>query len=323
MRLTALHVTLHIEVLIKKRGSEMSGVVFIDGQFVEPKDARMSIFDAGFVYSDTVFDVLSSWDGWIFKLDEHLARFSKSCDGFRLRNPYSTEEVRRIIAECVDRSGLTQSYIKLEVTRGVLPETSRDPRDAKQRFVAYALPYIWIWGEGPCRNGGNIHVSKSYKRIPLTAIDSRNKNYNRADFTQAKLDALDSGCHDAMLVSIDGALTEGSGWNVMVVKDGRVTTPDLNVLLGVTRETVNELCELEGIPFEPRRVDPRELYSADEVFAATTAGGIMPITSLDGSPVANGSPGKITRHLQDLYWAKRKEGWHGTRPAEVIAKTFS
>jgi len=297
----------------------MDGVVFIDGDFVAPEDARMSIFDAGFVYSDTVFDVLSGWGGYMFKLDQHIARFAASCEGFRLENPYSNEEVRRIVAECVERSGLERSYIKLEVTRGVMPGNSRDPRDASQRFVAYAVPYMWVWGEEPCRNGGNIHLSTTYSRIPASAIDSRNKNYNRADFTQAKLDALESGCHDAMLVGLDGALTEGSGWNVLVVKDGGVATPASNILLGVTRETVGELCQLEGIPFEARRVEPAELESADEVFGATTAGGIMPITALDSTPVADGSPGPITRRLQELYWSKREAGWHGTRAADVLA----
>ena len=297
----------------------MDGVVFIDGEFVAPEDARMSIFDSGFVYSDTVFDVLSGWGGYMFKLDQHVARFANSCEGFRLENPYSVEDVRRIAAECVERSGLKRSYIKLEVTRGVVPGASRDPRDATQRFVAYAIPYAWVWGEDPCRNGGNIHVSSTYARIPPSAIDSRHKNYNRADFTQAKLDGLEGGCHDALLIGTDGALTEGSGWNVMVVKDGQVATPGSNILLGVTRETVGELCELEGIPFEARRVEPSELERADEVFAATTAGGVMPITALDGKPVTDGSPGPITRRLQELYWTKREAGWHGTRAADVLA----
>ncbi len=297
----------------------MADVVFIDGEFVAPEEAKMSIFDCGFMFSDVVYDVLSGWGGWMFKLDQHLERFARSCEGFRLENPYSPDEVRRIVAECVERSGLDESYVKLELSRGVIPNHGRDLRKAQQRFVAFAVPYVWVWGEEQTKNGGNIHVSDTYKRIPPQSIDARFKNYNRADFTQAKLDAYDKGCVDCLMVGIDGALTEGSGWNVMVVKDGRIGTPQTNILLGVTRETTLELCELEGIPFDVRRVEPAELYDADEVFGVTTAGGVMPITAIDNEPVGDGSAGPLTRQLQELYWSKREEGWHGTRPADVLA----
>jgi branched-chain amino acid aminotransferase len=297
----------------------MAGVVFIDGEFVAPEDAKMSIFDCGFMFSDVVYDVLSSWNGYMFKLDQHLERFHKSCEGFRLENPYSREEVRRITAECVERSGLDATFIKLECTRGVIPGDSRDIRMAEQRFTVFAVPYVWVWGEEKCRNGANIHASTNYTRIPPNSIDSRFKNYNRADFNQAKLDGYEVGCDDCVLVSADGALTEGSGWNIMVVKDGRIGTPDTNILLGVTRETTLEICELEGIPFDVRRVEPAEIDEADEVFAVTTAGGVMPLTQFDNKPVGDGTPGPITRQLQDLYWSKREDGWHGTRPADVLA----
>ena len=269
----------------------------------------------------TVYDVLSGWDGWLFKLDEHLERFANSCKGFRLDNPYSPEEVRRIVGECVERSGLRESYVKVELTRGVIPQNGRDLRDASQRFVAYAVPYVWIWGEEKCREGANVHLSTKYRRIPSQAVDARFKNYNRADLVQARLDGYELGCDDAMLIGTDGSLTEGFGWNVMVVKDGRVSTPESNILHGVTRETVEELCEMEGLSYDARRLDPEELANADEVFAATTAGGIMPIIALDSVPVADGAAGPHTLRLQELYWAKRNEGWHGTRAEHILAAT--
>ena len=105
----------------------------------------------------------------------------------------------------------------------------------------------------------------------------------------------------------------------MVVNDGRIGTPDANVLLGVTRRTTLELCELEGIPFDVRRVEPDELEDADEVFATSGAGGILPITAIDNEPVGDGSVGPITDQLRELYWSKREQGWHGRRPADVLA----
>ncbi|MFN8188441.1 MAG: aminotransferase class IV [Gaiellales bacterium] len=296
------------------------GIVFIDGEYVAPGEARMSIFDYGFTWSDVVYDVTSVWRGWFFKLDEHLDRFERSCAGFRLHHPYSRDELRGILAECVDRAGLTDAYVKVEVTRGLTPNQSRDLRLAENRFVAYAIPYVWIWGEEGCRNGVNIHLCRRFERISSRAVDQRFKNYNRADLVQARLDGYDAGCDDAMVVGPDGELTEGFGWNLLVVRDGVVASPDWNVLEGCTRAAVREICADEGVPFELRRVEPAELDEADEVFAATTAGGVMPIVAVDSRPVGDGRPGRITRMLQEQYWARRVEGWHGTRVTDLLAR---
>ena len=293
------------------------GCVFIGGEFVSPEDARMSIFDAGFVWGDTVYDVTSTWAGWFFMLDEHLERFARSCAGFRLESPYGADEMRSILAECVARTGLDNCYVKLQLTRGVIPGQARDPRLGAPAFVAYAMPYVWIWGEDKSRNGAALHVS-GVERVSSKAIDARYKNYNRADFVQARFEAYDRGCDDALLVGADGALTEGPGYNVFVVKDGAVATPDANVLEGSTRRAVAELCQEDGIPFSCRRVEPGELHSADEVFASTTAGGVMPVIRLGDMPIGNGHAGLLTGHIQSRYWSRRQDGWHGTRVEDLL-----
>ena len=298
----------------------MAGVVFTNGEFVPPEEARMSIFDYGFTWGDCVYDVTSVWKGWFFQLDEHVERFERSCAGFRLTHPYSRDELKAILAECVDRAGLEDAYVKLEVTRGRTPGYSRDLRLAEHRFTAYAIPYVWIWGEEACRDGANIHLSRRFERISSRSVDQRFKNYNRADLVQARLDGYDLGCDDAVLVGPDGALTEGFGWNILVVRDGVVATPDWNVLEGRTRDAVRELCVEDGIPFALRRVEPEELASADEVFATTTAGGVMPIVAVDSVPVGEGAPGPVTRLLQERYWTRRAAGWHGTRVADLLAR---
>ena len=295
------------------------GVVFIDGEFVSPEEARMSIFDYGFTWSDCVYDVTSVWHGWFFKLDEHLERFERSCEGFRLTLPYDRDEVKAILAECVDRAGLEDAYVKVEVTRGLTPNQSRDLRLAQNRFTAYAIPFVWIWGEDKCRDGASLHLCRRFERVSSKAIDQRFKNYNRADLVQGRLDAYDAGCDDAVLVSADGSLSEGFGWNILLVKDGAVATPDWNVLEGRTRDAVEEICRDEGIPYELRRIEPSELETADEVFAATTAGGVMPVIAVDSRPIGDGTPGPVTRLLQDQYWSKREAGWHGTRTADLLA----
>ena len=199
-----------------------------------------------------------------------------------------------------------------------MTDRSVDPRLSDSAFVAYAIPYVWIWGEEKCRNGANLYLS-SFERVSSRAVDQRIKNYNRADLVQARFQALDAGCDDSILCGADGCLTEGSGYNVLVVKNGRVASPDYNVLEGVTRGALSELCTLENIPFELRKIHPDELADADEVFASTTAGGVMPVTRISNRPVADGAPGPITRRLQASYWEKREQGWHGTRYDEILA----
>jgi len=293
------------------------GIVFIDGEYVKPEAARMSIFDSGFVWGDVVYDVTSSCQGWIFMLDEHLERFQQSVEGFRLTNPYSHEEMRKICAECVSRAGIENAYLKVQLTRGVLPSATPDPRYGDCQFVAYATPYVWIWGEKKCRDGVNLFVS-SVERVSSKAIDQRFKNYDRADLVQSRFEAYDHGCDDSLLCGPDGYLTEGPGYNMFVVRDGKVSTPDSNVLEGVTRRSVRELCHSENIPYAERRVHPDELKDADEVFCGTTAGGVMPVTQIDSKPIGNGHKGLVTSRLQELYWSKRARGWHGTRAEDIL-----
>jgi branched-chain amino acid aminotransferase len=293
------------------------GIVFIDGDFVKPEEAKMSIFDSGFVWGDVVYDVTSAWNRWVFMLDEHLERFQQSIDGFRLTNPYSHDEMRRICAECVEQAELDNAYIKVQMTRGVIPSQTRDPRLGECQFVAYAMPYVWIWGEEKCREGVNLYVS-SVERVSSKAIDQRFKNYDRADLVQSRFEAYDRGCDDSLLCGPDGYLTEGPGYNMFIVRDGKVSTPDSNILEGVTRRSVREICEAENIPYEERKVHPDELQDVDEIFCSTTAGGVMPVTQLDSQPIGNGHKGLLTSRIQDRYWRKREAGWHGTRIEDIL-----
>ncbi len=294
------------------------GCVFLNGEYVAPDEAKMSIFDVGFVWGDCVYDVTSTWKGLFFRLDDHLARFERSIAGFNLPMPYSVAEMRRICAECVDRAGLEDAYVKVQMTRGVIPNHTRDPRSGAGFFVAYALPYVWLWGEEKCRNGVDLFVAE-VERVSSKAIDQRYKNYNRADLVQARFEAYDQGCDDAILCGPDGSLTEGPGYNIFVVKRGKVATPDHNILEGITRRSVAEICGLEGIAYEERSVHPDELKDAEEVFAATTAGGVMPVTRINGEPVGNAHAGIVTSRIQDRYWREREAGWHGVSVADVLA----
>jgi branched-chain amino acid aminotransferase len=287
------------------------GAAFRAGEFVNPDEANVSSFDLGLFNSDSVYDVISVWRRRFFMLDEHLERFSHSAATWNLEIPHDRGEVGRILAELVDRAGLEDAYVKVQLTRGRPPPPSRDPRDADPLFIALAIPYVWLWGERRCREGGSLHVS-SIERISTRAVASRVKNYCRADFVQSQFEAYEHGCDDAVLLGPDGNLTEGIGWNVLLVHGGAISSPRDNVLPGITRAAVGEICAEMGIPFELRPLGLADLESAEEIFLSSTAGGVLPVLSVDGRDVGNGAAGPLTERIQAEYWQRRKEGWHGT-----------
>ena len=295
------------------------GVLYKDGEYGSTEGATISLFDTGFLHSDAVHDVVSTWKGYFFKLDEHLERFERSCEGFMLTNPHSQEEPAAILDECVRQAEIDDAYVEIIVTRGEYPDGSRDLRRAENHFFAYAVPYVWIWGEEANRTGVNLHMS-SVERISERAVDPRCKNFHWGDLLHAKRDAYTAGYDDAALCGPDGFLAEGPGFNIFVIKDGRVATPDSNCLEGVSGEAAIELCEMEAIPIECRKVRPEELSEADEAFATSTAGGIIPIVRIDGAPLGNGAPGLTTSRLAELYWSKREAGWCGRKVEDLIAQ---
>lgn len=299
-----------------------AGAAFKGGEFVALEEATVSALDLGLFNSDAVYDVISVWGGRFFMLDRHLDRFEHSASAWHLRIPYDRPELKGILARLVERAGLRDAYVKVQLTRGRPPEGSRDPRQAEQRLVALAIPYHWLWGEHDSRHGGTLHVS-SIERISRRAIDTTVKNYCRADFVQAQYQAFERDCHDAVLLGPDGRVTEGIGWNLLIVDDGAVRTPHENVLEGVTRRAVEEICADGGIPFELGAIEVDELKRADEVFVSSTAGGIMPVIGIDGTPVGDGAIGPVTGRIQKEYWARREDGWYGTPIGELLQAAAS
>jgi branched-chain amino acid aminotransferase len=184
--------------------------------------------------------------------------------------------------------------------------------------MAYAVPYVWI--VSPEKQDIGVHLWISHTpRIPDAVIDARYKNFHWGDLTQAQLQALDAGADVAILCSLNGYLSEGPGFNVFFITDGKMYTPGANVLEGITRKTVFELATESGIPVAAGDYLPEQLRAADEVFISSTAGGIMPITQVDGRRLGNGKPGVVTRQLRQLYWSKREAGWHGTLITDLLA----
>lgn len=284
------------------------GIAFIDGVYMPLAKASIPLTDRGFVRSDATYDVAHVWKGRFFRLDDHIERFQQSMNGLRMSLPYSSQEIADILIECVRRSGLRDAYVQMTCTRGVPPRGTRDPRLCQNRFYAFAQPFVWIANEEQRRDGLKMVIS-SVQRIQPEAVDPRIKNFHWLDLTGGIFEAYDRDAVVAVLIDRDGNITEGAGFNVFAIRDGVLATPDRGVFEGMTRRTVIELAGEAGIACEIRPVSADELRGADEIFITSTAGGIMPVTELDGRIYGNGRPGSITNRIHDLYWGRKEDGW--------------
>ena len=285
------------------------GIAYIDGRFCPISEARISVLDWGFLHSDATYDVVHVWQGRFFRLDLHIERFLDNVGKLRLSLPFERATLVRTLTECVRRTGLRDAYVEMICTRGVAPGYSRDPRDAVNRFIAFAIPFSWVANEEQRRRGLHVAIG-SVNRIPERSVDPAVKNYHWLDFVMGLFESYDRGAETVVLVDGDGNVTEGPGFNVFAVSKGRVTTPGRGNLKGITRRTVLELCAELGVPADEGILEADTLRSADEVFITSTAGGIMAVTRLDNAPVGDGCPGPLTGRLEDLYWRKHDDpGW--------------
>lgn len=291
--------------------SPQDGIAFIEGKYMALSQACVPILDRGFVRSDATYDVAHVWKGRFFRLDDHIERFFASMKGLRMSLPYTHQQIADILIECVSRSGLRDAYVQMTCTRGLPPVGSRDPRLCTQRFYAFASPFVWISTVEQQRKGVPMIVSAVH-RIQPEAVDPRIKNFHWLDLTMGIFEAYDRDAFVAVLRDGDGNITEGAGFNVFVVKDGALCTPDSGVFEGMTRRTAIELCAQLQLRCEVRPVSISEILEADEIFMTSTAGGIMPVTTIDGKPVGTGMPGGVTARIQELYWRRQEEGWLGT-----------
>jgi branched-chain amino acid aminotransferase len=282
-------------------GQFEGGCVFIDGAYAPLSEAKVSLFDWGFTRSDATYDVVSAWHGAFFRIDDHLDRFLASLQKMRLAIPYSRAELRQILHGCVRAGGLQDAYVAMVCTRGVPPRGARDPRQAQNRFYAYALPFVMIAPRDKQLAGIDLHISER-QRIAPASVDPTVKNYHWIDLVQSMFDAYDRGRDTSCVVDAQGNVTEGPGFNVFAVKDGVVRTADLGVLEGISRRTAIELCEQLGISLSVAPLPAATLRAADEVFLTSTGGGILPIAKIDGHALPQ-FPGPVTNRLYDAYWA--------------------
>jgi branched-chain amino acid aminotransferase len=289
-----------------------NGAAYVDGRYMPIAQAAIPITDWGYRRSDVTYDVVGVWDGAFFRLDDHIRRFRASMEFLHLKPAESDDEIKAILERLVRAAGLRSAYVAMDCLRGVpRPGMPRHPAYCRNYLAAYAVPWVSVASAEMMERGLHLMIAET-RRIPPESFEPRVKNFHWGDLTRGQFEAMEKGCDFAILLDAQGNATEGAGFNVFSITDGRVATPDRGALDGMTRMSMLELCEELGIPFEVRPVSAAELRDADEIFTCTTAGGVMPASRIDGRIMGNDRPGPISTRLRETFWAKRAQGWHAT-----------
>lgn len=279
-------------------------LVWIDGAICDAADARVSVFDRGFLYGDSVYEVTRAHHGLAFALEEHLERLERSAAGILLHPP-SRDEVRAAVEATIEASALDDAYVRIVVTRGE-GEIALDPALAgAPRLVVIVRPPHPPAPEA-YRDGVEVAIvgrTRFAAGAPTSSVDPQVKSGNYLGSVLAVAEARRRHAYEAILCDNVGRLTEGSSSNFFIVKGGWVTTPPLSVglLEGITRRKVMQLCRDGGIGLGEQPLWPIDLTSADEAFLTSSVRGLLPIVRVDGAPLGTGKPGPVTERLMRDY----------------------
>jgi branched-chain amino acid aminotransferase len=286
----------------------MDQLIYFNGKFVQKQEARTSVYDHGFLYGDGVFEGIRTYNGRVFRLDGHLDRMYDSAKAIDLKIPLSKEEMKKAIIETLKRNGLKDAYIRPIVTRGD-GDLGLDPRKCPVPNV-FIITQEWGAMYGDLYEKGLTAVTVGIRRNAPEALPPNIKSLNYLNNILAKIEANVKGGDEAIMIDVHGNISEGSGDNIFVVKNGMILTPPpLNNLRGITRAAAIELAIKDRIPVSETNMGLFDIYTADEVFVTGTAAEIAPVTKVDGRIIGDGKPGQITRKLMaEFKELTKKEG---------------
>ncbi len=283
-------------------------IVYLDGEYVPEEEAKISVFDHGLLYGDGVFEGIRAYNGKVFRLDEHIDRIYDSAKTIDLAIPLTKDEFTGVILETLRRNNLRDAYIRPIVTRGV-GTMGLDPRKCPKPTVI-CITIEWGAMYGDLYEKGLTSVTVSVRRNPAEALPPNVKSLNYLNNILAKIEANYKGGDEAIFFDTNGYVSEGSGDNIFVIKNGVIITPQtLNNLRGITRMVVLEIATSLGITVKEQNIGFFDLYTADEVMVSGTAAEVAPITLIDGRVIGTGKPGPITCQIMAAFRAiTEKEG---------------
>ncbi len=276
----------------------MSTSVYVNGRFVPREEARISVFDHGFLDGDGVFEGIRAYDGRVFRLEEHIERLFHSARAIMLDIPQSREELQQAVLEACRRNGIESGYIRLVVSRGP-GDLGIDPRNCRDGpTVVVIVDQLTMYPRSMYEQGMAVITTVTRRTSPAT-LDPGIKSLNYLNNILAKLEVNRAGVGEGIMLNLEGYVTEATGDNIFLVERGTLFTPPayLGILEGITRNTVIELAHQLEIPFEERVFTQAAIYPADECFLTGTGAEVIPVVRADDRLIGDGKPGPMTRQL--------------------------
>lgn len=277
--------------------------VYIGGKLYEKADAKISVFDHGLLYGDGVFEGIRSYNGRVFRLEEHVTRLYESAKAIHLAIPMSQADMSQAVIDTLKANGLVDAYIRLVVTRGS-GSLGLDPRKTTDPQVIIITDSISLYPAELYTHGLKIITAGTMRNHPA-ALNPRVKSLNYLNSILAKIEATNAGCLEAIMLNHKGEVSECTGDNIFLVRKGELHTPsiDAGILEGITRDAVIEIAEGLGIKVVQRTMDRHDVYIADECFLTGTAAEVIPVVECDARKIGDGTPGPITKQLHKRFHA--------------------
>src|SRR6266516_2730888 len=277
--------------------------VFVDGQYFDERHAKVSVFDHGLLYGDGVFEGIRAYSGRVFKLKEHIDRLFYSAKSILLTIPMSHAELMRAVVLTCRRNQLHDGYIRLVVTRGI-GTLGLNPNRCKNPSVIIIAGKIQLYPPELYHRGMEIVTVPTVRNLH-SALNPAIKSLNYLNNILAKIEAINAGCEEAVMLNAEGFVSECTGDNIFVVKEGQLMTPPLSAgaLYGITRRVVMEIAQESGLKVSEPNLTRYDLFNADECFLTGTGAEVVPVVKIDGRTIGTGKPGPITSKLVTQYHA--------------------
>jgi branched-chain amino acid aminotransferase len=275
--------------------------IYIDGQFVDKEDAKISVFDHGLLYGDGIFEGIRLYQGCVFLLDEHLKRLELSAKALLLDLPLSRQEMSDVVCESCRQNKLVDGYIRLIVTRGV-GSLGLSTRSCVKPSLIVIADTIQLYPPEIYSEGLSIITVPTRRNTPA-ALDPGIKSLNYLNNVLAKLEAEQMGAMEAIMLNNEGYVAECAGDNLFIVQGDRVITPDAasGALRGITRQAIMDIGKELGMLVEERNLTRYDIWSADECFLTGTAAEVIPAVKVDGRIIGEGKPGEITLKFLEAF----------------------
>lgn len=272
-------------------------LIYVNGEFVAKEEARISVYDHGFLYGDGVFEGIRVYEGNVYKLTEHINRLYESAHSIMLSIPHTKTEMQDIIVETVRKNKLSSAYIRVVISRGV-GDLGLDPRNCERATVIIIVEPLAIYAEELYEKGLKVS-SVVHRRSSPDVLNPQVKSLNYLNNVLVKIASTQAGADEALILNHQGYVTEGSADNIFIVKNGVIQTPPiyLGALDGITRQAIIEIANELDLPIEEKPFTLHDVYIADEVFLTGTAAEVIPVISVDERQIGDAKPGPMTNIL--------------------------